>query len=51
MLSIAESSGAGELPPCALTDTDVNLSVHPAPIVQPTYKQNASAQTAMIDGF
>jgi len=29
-------SGAGEPPPCALSDTDVNLSVHPAPIIQPS---------------
>jgi hypothetical protein len=28
-------SGAGEPPPCALSDTDVNLSAHPAPIIQP----------------
>jgi hypothetical protein len=28
-------SGAGEPPPCALLDTDVNLSAHPAPIIQP----------------
>jgi len=29
-------SGAGEPPPCALSDTDVNLSTHPAPIIQPS---------------
>src|SRR4030042_1285618 len=29
-------SGAGEPPPCALSDTDVNLSAHPAPIIQPS---------------
>jgi hypothetical protein len=23
-------------PPCALSDTDVNLSAHPAPIIQPS---------------
>jgi hypothetical protein len=28
-----ESSRPRELPPQPLTDTDVNLSVHPAPIV------------------
>ena len=31
-----EVSGAGEPPPCALSDTDVNLSAHPAPIIQPS---------------
>src|SRR5215831_18262832 len=30
-----ESSSAGESHPHALTDPDVNLSAHPAPIVQP----------------
>src|SRR5262249_3823025 len=30
-----KSSGAGESHPHALTDPDVNLSAHPAPIVQP----------------
>jgi hypothetical protein len=30
-----KSSGAGELPPDALTDPNVNLSAHSAPIVQP----------------
>jgi hypothetical protein len=30
-----EVSGAGEPPPCALSDTDVNLSAHPAPIIPP----------------
>ena len=28
-------SGAGELPPCALSELDVTVSRHPAPIVQP----------------
>ena len=32
---VEEVSGAGEPPPCALSDTDVNLSAHPAPIIQP----------------
>ena len=36
----AEVSGAGEPPPCALTDTDVNLSAHPAPIIQPSVFPN-----------
>ncbi len=30
-----QSSGAGEFHPHALTEPDVNLSAHPAPIVQP----------------
>jgi len=30
-----ESSSAGEFHPQALTDPDVNLSIHPALIVQP----------------
>jgi hypothetical protein len=32
---IAESSSAGEFHPHALTEPDVNLSIHPALIVQP----------------
>jgi len=32
---LPESSSVGESHPHALTDTDVNLSVHPAPIDQP----------------
>ena len=32
---LIESSGAGESRPCALPEPDVNLSIHPAPIVQP----------------
>lgn len=28
-------SRAGELPPCALSEPDRNLSAHPAPIIQP----------------
>jgi hypothetical protein len=34
-LSVIEVSGAGELPPCALSELDVTVSRHPAPIVQP----------------
>jgi hypothetical protein len=30
-----EVSGAGELPPCAFSEPDLNLSAHPAPIIQP----------------
>ena len=40
-----ESSRPRELPPQTLTDTDMNLSIHPAPIDQPTVPQIASAQT------
>jgi hypothetical protein len=36
MLGLNAVSGAGEPPPCALSDTDVNLSAHPAPIIQPS---------------
>ena len=34
-LKASASSSVGESHPHALTDTDVNLSVHPAPIDQP----------------
>jgi len=38
-------SGAGELPPCALSEPDVNLSAHPAPIIQPwVLHQTANAE-------
>jgi len=36
ILNFNAVSGAGEPPPCALSDTDVNLSAHPAPIIQPS---------------
>ena len=40
-----EVSGAEEPPPCALSDTDVNLSAHPAPIIQPwVLHQTANAE-------
>ena len=42
--SDAESSRPREPPPQSLTDTDMNLSIHPAPIDQPTVPQIASAQ-------
>ena len=45
-----ESSSPREPPPQALTDTDVNVSAHPAPIVQPFHPITASVQTA-ISGF
>ena len=38
-----QSSSPGESHPQALTDPDVNLSVHPAPIVQPEDASPASA--------
>jgi hypothetical protein len=44
------SSSAGEFHPHALTVPDVNLSVHPAPIVYPTHKQNANEQTNRAHG-
>ena len=39
------SSRPRELPPQPLTDPDVNLPIHPAPIDQPPVPQIASAQT------
>jgi len=36
MLQIEESSSPGESHPQTLTDPDVNLSIHPALIVQPS---------------
>ena len=40
-----EVSGAGELPPCALSEPDLNLSAHPAPIIQPwVLHQTANAE-------
>ena len=40
-------SGAGELPPCALSEPGVSLSTHRAPIIQPSVAhQTASAETA-----
>ncbi len=44
-MPISKSSRPRELPPQSLTDTDVNLSVHPAPIDQPIVVPVASAQT------
>ena len=38
-------SGAGELPPCALSEPDLNLSAHPAPLIQPSALcQSANAE-------
>ncbi len=40
-------SGAGELPPCALSEPDLNLSAYPAPIIQPLVSfPIANAETA-----
>ncbi len=44
-----QSSRPGELPPQALTEPDVNLSVHPAPIVQPL-TPTPNAQTGRAGG-
>ena len=41
----SESSRPWELPPQSLTQPDVNLSAHPAPIDQPIVVPVASAQT------
>jgi hypothetical protein len=44
-----EVSGAGELPPCALSEPGVNLSAHRAPIIQPSVAlQTANAETAVV---
>ena len=40
-----QSSGAGESHPRALTEPYVNLSIHPALIVQPLTVRGASVQT------
>jgi len=40
-------SGAGEPPPCALSEPGVSLSTHRAPIIQPLVAhQTANAETA-----
>ena len=48
LVPLAESSRPRELPPQPLTHTDVNLSVHPAPIVYPTHRRNASEQIMLV---
>ena len=46
---VLEVSGAGELPPCALSEPGVSLSAHRAPIIQPSVvRQTASAETARV---
>jgi len=45
----AESSGAREFHPRALREPDMNLSTHPAPIVQPQTVRAASGQRATAD--
>jgi hypothetical protein len=32
-----KASGAGDLPPCARSEPDLNLSAHPVPIIQPWF--------------
>ncbi len=41
-----QSSRAGESHPHALTDPDVNLSIHPALIAQPAMREGTSGQKA-----
>ena len=42
-----EVSQRGELPPSLLSEPDMNLSAHPAPIIQPTVESpSASGQTS-----
>lgn len=43
------SSSAGESPPHALTEPDVNVSAHPALTLQPWPEGAASGQTALAD--
>ena len=43
-----QSSSAGESHPHALTEPDVNLSVHPALIAQPVPEEIASEQTVSV---
>jgi hypothetical protein len=43
-------SGAGELPPCALSEPDLNLSAHPAPIIQP-WVLHQTANAEISNGF
>jgi len=44
-IQFEEVSGAGELPSCALSEPDLNLSAHPAPIIQPwVLHQTANAE-------
>jgi len=45
-----KSSSPREPPPQALTEPDVNVSAHPAPIVQPFHPITASVQTTLF-GF
>ena len=46
-----KSSRPRELPPQPLTDPDMSLSAHPAPIVQPMRKESANEQINLaVDG-
>ena len=44
-------SGAREFHPRALREPDMNLSTHPAPIVQPQTARGASGQRATVDAL
>jgi len=46
-----ESSSPKESHPQALTDPDVSLSTHPAPIVQPQEASSISANEQIIEVF
>ena len=45
-----ESSGARDFHPRALPEPDMNLSAHPAPIVQPELEGVSNEQKAPADG-
>ena len=47
-LTDASSSSPRELPPQALTEPDVNVSAHPAPIVQPLHTTISNEQTDRV---
>ena len=46
---VPQLSGAREFHPRALREPDMNLSTHPAPIVQPQTARGASGQRATVD--
>jgi len=49
---LSESSRPRELPPQSLTDPDVSLSAHPAPIDQPqAVHQSSNGQTRQVDAL
>ena len=47
-MTIVESSQPRELPPELLTEPDVNLSAHPAPIVQPLAANPTSSEQTFL---